>query len=646
MFALLIAFVLGVIMAVWGSQWLVMPLGWCVLLSIWAAGLWWCGQGLRWGYRSLVRVLAVVLMLYTGQQYGQHTLQQALALRLTQPLTTTAVVTVQALSDQTGAEWRQVVRSEASAHHPSQHWLLSLPYAASAQQSEVLQQQAQRLRPHTRWRVQVRLKPIHGQVSAGAFDLESWLLGRHIQATGVLLSAVPLAMPETTPVSVRAWVNPLRLTLREHLATFDSPSKGVLLGLLTGDRALIDADTQQLYRQTGISHLLAISGPHVLLAATVLVWLWRHLLNRWPTLYLRMERRRWELPVLLLAVLGYAMLAGWELPAQRTVLMVMLVSVLSAARRRWSSPVIGGVAVAVLLLGDPLAALSAAFWLSFGAVALLMLLGQRQAEYEPAGAQALSGRGRWRSRAWASVLELLRTQVGITLLMLPLVLVIFGQFSWLSVPVNLLAIPLLGVVVVGLNLLALLLWLLVPAWGDALWAVDLAILDVFHAALTHLVQVFPHALQPLRLTVVSGLALVLLLLLWWLPRGVVPRWLAVFLLLPLCAPRSVDAPLTVQVLDVGQGLSVLVQTRKHVLLFDTGAKRPDQREGMGERVVLPALYSAGIRRVDALMISHADNDHAGGANAVLNAQQVDRLYGSQALPDQAHGVPRMQPCRA
>ena len=619
----------------WSWWWLVAVL---FLIGLHRLMLQWVQQ------RSIHVALQCVLgcsALLVGFAHSQSALHHAMSMRMAQAKTVSAQVIVRQISDRDGSEWRQVVEvlgdDQISNQHEDQtpvRWLLSLPYNVTALD---LARSAQ-MTPNSRWQVQVKLRPIHGQVAAGAFDLEGWLLGRGVSATGVLLSAKPLPMvADSHPQAV---IEPFRWQIRQHLAGFESQSKGVLLGLLTGDRVWIDADTKALYQQVGISHLLAISGPHVLLVATVVVALFAALLNRWPRLYLRMERRRWLLPIFVLVVLAYALLAGWELPAQRTAWMACIVAGLVWWRRRWPTVHVLALTAVIVVLIDPLALLSVAFWLSFGAVWILLQLAREPVQQ---GSEPLT----WRQHVQGWFKAHVNLQIKITILLMPLVLAFFGQFSLLSIPVNLIAIPLLGVVVVGLDMFALLCWMIWPSLGDWLWSVDLWVLDGFHACLRGLVAWLPAIMVSWRLSLVGLLAGSVMVLIMLAPRGVMPRWLLPFLAIPLFWPVRLDAPLTVQVLDVGQGLSVLVQTRQHALLFDTGAKRPSQREGMAERVVLPALQSRGVYRLDALVVSHADNDHAGGVPAVINALQVDRLYGSQPIANLPTAyAPPMQPCRA
>jgi competence protein ComEC len=259
-----------------------------------------------------------------------------------------------------------------------------------------------------------------------------------------------------------------------------------------------------------------------------------------------------------------------------------------------------GLAAAVIVLVDPLAVLAAGFWLSFGGVAALRLvLAPRAGE-----------------RAWWR--ELPRAQLALSLALLPLTAWLFGQGSLVGPFANLLAVPWIGFVVVPLVVAGSLLLGAVPLLGaPLLHLADLALVPLWRlmeamAALPAAQHHFPAAPAWAFALSVGGIA-------WLLsPRGVPARPLGLVLLLPLLVPSREVLPagaFSLLLVDVGQGLSVLVRTRSHVLLFDAGARYPSGFD-LGEAAVAPALHALGIGHVDRLVISHGDNDHAGGARSV------------------------------
>ncbi len=570
-----------------------------------------------------VGVIASCLAFVLGFHLAQSAMSQALQDRLHAPQTVDAVVRVVGLSDGVDENWRQVVEPVTVMGDLPERWILYPKFSLSADH----RQPVANLRASELWHVSVKLSPIHGNASLATFDQEQWLMTQHIGATGTLESATLVESNIGGLRSILDRVDRLRNALRDHLSDLDSPARGVLLGLLTGDSVLIDPDLRQLYQQTGISHLMAISGPHVVLAALMVAWLLQQVLNINPRIYLRVPRKFLLLPIVMLMVLGYALLAGWGVPAQRTVLMVGISTLLTLLGRLRSTYSIMLIALSVSLLIDPLAIYQSGLWLSFVATAILISLVRQPV---PVGT-------RWQ-RFIQEIKLLIKLQISMFVLLIPPTLAFFHQISLFSVVVNLVAIPLIGLVVVPLALVALLIWPIWTGLADAIWILAAGMLEQFHALLLKLpLMMFYTALTPAMLI---GLSLAVLI--WLAPRGSLPRWLMVLCLLPslvmLMGMKPLfgtthDAPVRVQVLDVGQGLAVLIQTQHHAMLYDTGAKRSDAREGMGERVVLPALSAAGIFHLDKMMISHADYEHGGGAQAILARIPVNQVIGSSSILD-------------
>lgn len=545
----------------------------------------------------------------------------ALADRLHAPQTVSAVVRVIGISDGVDENWRQVVECVDTRDGLPKRWLLYPKFAVNAEQRRPVA----RLRAGEIWQVTVKLSPPHGIASPAAFDQEQWLLTEHIGATGSLESATLMGTDAGGFRSVLDHVDRFRNDLRDHLSQLDSPARAVLLGLLTGDRALIDPDARQLYQQAGISHLMAISGPHVVFAALMVAWVVQCILNLNPLIYLRIPRKFILLPIVLLVVLGYALLAGWGVPAQRTVLMVGISTLLTLCGRQWSTFMILLIALAVSLLIDPLAIYQGGLWLSFVATAILISLVRQPL---PVGTPI--------QRAIQLVKQLIKLQTAMFVLLTPVTLAFFHQIPLFSIVVNLFAIPLIGLLVVPIGLIALMIWPIWTGLADAIWILAAWLLEQLHGLLLKLpLMVFYDALTPVMLI---GLSLAVLI--WLTPRGSFSRVLIIPCLLPsvlgLMGAKPLfgsahHAPVRVQVLDVGQGLAVLIQTSHHAMLYDAGAKRAEAREGMGERVVLPALSAAGVFHLDKMMISHADYEHSGGAVAVLTRMPVDVVTSSKSL---------------
>jgi competence protein ComEC len=468
----------------------------------------------------------------------------------------------------------------------------------------------QEVRPGQRWRFTVRLKRPHGQANAHGFDYEAWLLERSLRATGYIRPGARNACLDAFVPRPAYVVERLREGVRRNFlaALPEAPYLGVLIALSIGDQRAIPNAQWQIFNRTGITHLVSISGLHVTLVAALLAALVNGLWRRSERLMLSLPAQQAAIAAGGLAALFYALLAGFEVPAQRTLYMLVVVALALWSGRNFAASRVLLLAMLVVLVLDPWAVLATGFWLSFGAVALLFYAGNAR----------LGERRGWRTqlRLWGV------TQWAVTLGSLPLLLFFFQQFSLVSPLANALAIPWVSFVVTPLALLFTILpWPPLLALDHALLAQLMRVLEALAGW-----PLWQQAAPPLW-TVFLALTGVLWLL---LPRGFPARWLGLCLLLPaLCwpPPRPAEGEAWVEVLDVGQGLAVVVQTAAHALLFDSGPQYSADSNA-GQRVVVPYLRAAGVRQLDALVISHRDLDHSGGLAAVQAELPVGRLLTS------------------
>jgi competence protein ComEC len=481
------------------------------------------------------------------------------------------------------------------------------------------------LRAGERWRLPVRLKPPHGFANPGGFDFERWLFEQGVAATGNLRKGVGPLRLDVRPGG--QWLTRLRQSLAGHLAGVlgDHPALALVQALTIGERSGFEPGDWEVLTRTGTNHLVAISGLHVGLIATAAFFLMRWLWALSPRLALALAAPRAGALGALAAALVYAGLAGFAVSTQRA--LIMLAVVLGAlfwqrTLRPWHA---FSLALVGVLLVDPGAVLSYGAWLSFGAVAVLLFsLGGR-----------LPSRDLW--TRWG------RAQWAVALGLLPLLLALFGRASLISPLVNLVAVPLFGLVLLPLVLVTSLLSLVPGLSLPLVWTADL--LGWCLAGLER-VAAWPWAAaslsgRPLWVWGAAGLGVALLLA----PRGLPGRWLGLVLALPVLVlrpetPGPGEAWLTL--LDVGQGLSAVIRTRDGTLVYDTGPGF-DSGFNTGSVVLVPFLQAEGVDRVDVLVLSHADRDHTGGAKGLMSRLAVGRILGGEPA---ALGLPGAEPCRA
>lgn len=478
------------------------------------------------------------------------------------------------------------------------------------------------LQPGQRWRWLLRLRPPHGFVNPGGFDYEAWLLQSGISATGYLRSHRDNLMLQSDSgrFAVERWRYRLASLLDDR--DLQLQRSDLLKALTLGDGSgIADADWQ-LFAATGTTHLLVISGSHVALICLLLYAGSYWLASRSAWLLLRLPAI-W--PATLVALTGswlYTGLAGFSLPAQRAWLMAAVLLLAQLWRRhlqRWHGIVL---ALFVVLLRDPLAVLNTGFWLSFVAVAVLLSAIAAEPQQQPV----------WRHIThWLWQLWVLQWRLSIALL--PIVLVYFQQTSLLAPFINLPLVPLLGFVVVPLALGGALLLLLWPTMALILLRLADWLLMQCMSLLQWSNGLLPRSLLVLPSLQAAGFALlVLLTIAFMLARQRRQRLLAAAAMPFVCWWLAVGAPaageLQLRVLDVGQGLAVVVSTADHHLVYDTGPLFSDRFDA-GDDVVLPTLRKLNVPALDRVIVSHADQDHAGGLAALMPVYP-DALYSSSA----------------
>jgi competence protein ComEC len=594
---------------------------------------------LRWGRWAVLTVVATAAMASVCGLRALAFQGQALAPALEgRDLQVTGMVVAMPQSSEAGLRFRLAVESAHAAQsaQPSEAAdsvqlppLIELAWYAGgwggADAPGEPQRQAQaRLQAGQRWAFTVRLKAPHGARNPQGFDYELWLWEQGVQATGYVRSGPrdpqPRLLEATWRYPVEQWRQQVRDAIVQRLAPQEpgdsgalarTRAAGVVAALVTGDQRAIDRADWDLFRATGVAHLMSISGLHITLfawlAVVVLGWAWRRsarLCSWWPAPHAALVGG-------VLLATAYALFSGWGLPAQRTVGMLALVAGLRLAGRRWPWPQVWLMVCAAVVLADPWALAQPGFWLSFVAVGVLFA-----SDFVAVG----SGGTRTSSR-FDFIFRFLREQWVVTLALTPLTLLLFGQVSVVGALANLLAIPWVTLVVTPLALVGV-LW--APLWQAAAAALApmvawLQLLAGWSGAVVSL----PAA--PLWAGVAAVVGGTCLALRWpWQLRVLGLPLLVPVLLWPAELPKA--GRFSLLAVDVGQGNAVLVRTAGHALLFDAGP-RYSAHSDAGARTLVPLLRALGVQ-LDVLLLSHRDSDHTGGAAAVLAAQPHAALMGS------------------
>ncbi len=490
------------------------------------------------------------------------------------------------------------------------------------------------VQPGERWQLTVRLQRPHGNANPHGFDYEVWLLEQGVRATGYVRPAPRVDTPNLRLDSFAPGfgnvVQASRAALRARIlrSLRGKEYAGVIVALVVGDQRAIPQSDWQVFNRTGVSHLISISGLHITMIAGMFALgagaLWRRSFFTDRQLPLFLPAQKVAALAGALAALLYVLLAGFGVPAQRTLYMLIVVALALCLGRITSITHVLCLALGVVVLLDPWAVLWPGFWLSFGAVAtILYATVGRMASHPEVDAS------RWQ-RARAAIALGAHTQYVVTVGLVPLTMLLFAQVSLVSPVANALAIPVISLLVTPLSLLGSVLpaplcdWILLLA--HFLVQVLAQVLDWLGA---RRFAVWTAPVPPAWSFCWAAVGTLWLLA----PRGWPHRWAGMLSWIPLLTAMPSSPPpgqLWVTAFDVGQGMALLVETHRHRLLYDTGPAYGLDSDG-ASRVIVPYLRARGIGKLDGLIISHSDTDHAGGAISLLENVPVGWL--SSSLPD-------------
>ena len=476
------------------------------------------------------------------------------------------------------------------------------------------------IKPGQRWRLTARLQRPHGNANPYGFDYEVWLLEQGVRATGTVREniQVPHLRMDDFVSGIGHSIDRLRYAIREkiHASLPNNPYAGVIVALVIGDQREIAQSDWKIFNRTGVGHLISISGLHITMVsgmfAGLIFVLWRRSFFTQSQFPLLIPAQKVAAIAGASMALFYVALAGFGVPAQRTLVMLIVVALAMLGGRAISISAVLFVALGTVVVFDPWSILWPGFWLSFGAVAALLYVTLGRTEKTDQ-----STREKLRSMLRSALL----TQYAVTVGLIPLSLLLFAQISLVSPLANAIAIPLVSFVITPLALLGALLPSPIATWVFQMthWLI---------VQLVHFLNLLSVDSLAIWATPTPSFFYFLLAILgtaWLLaPRGWPYRKLGLVCWLPIIcsspsAPQMGDMRVTA--FDVGQGMAVLVETANHRLLYDTGPYYSPESDG-GSRVILPYLSARGIPALDLMVVSHNDNDHSGGALSLHAALKI------------------------
>ncbi|MBJ8443422.1 DNA internalization-related competence protein ComEC/Rec2 [Acinetobacter bereziniae] len=497
--------------------------------------------------------------------------------------------------------------------------------------------QAELLQLGQYYRVTGQIKPIHGYAVDGTFDKEKWSIQENI--LGILQpKSIDLIDPdEVKQMGYAAFVDhqhtwwkkaqlkieKLRFDFRNLIAHSSLQHKGLLLALLTGDESLLPSAIQDLFKKMGISHLLAISGPHVLIFATLFCFLFNVVIKQlFPAIFLKVPRPYLLVYPFLICVVFYTAFVGFEIPALRTMLTIIILSLIILLKQKIQPLKHLLLAASILLLFDPFSILSAAFALSFGTCFILIRIYQTIQQQDP---QLIDT---WKTQSKRFIYLLIESQWKIFIALMPLVLWVFQQFSWLAPLSNLIAIPMMALIVpveiiaASLSFFSESLGLWIFQFSDLLLSILVTLLELFD-------QSFGRELSWWALSQLDILCITFAIFIVFLPQGTVPKFWALLCLSPLFLPQQSASIFQLNVLDVGQGQAVLIRLPQHNMLIDTGGSWDETQLSIGQQVMLPYLMRQGVSQLDQVILTHLDQDHSGAFTQIAKQIKIDKVFSNE-----------------
>jgi len=566
-----------------------------------------------------------------GHQYAQHALNERLQLREMQPESLDIVVYINRISEEKDNKTQQLAQVLGRSSDVV-NWLL---YLKNENKNASIEEPNLQLGHY--YLISGKTRPAHSYAVSGAFDQEQWFIQRNIISGFSVQHIEPLSSNEIYRLGYQNHlkqqqkfftrqqlnIEKLRLDFRLMLKKSPYQNKGLLLALLTGDESLLNEDIKNQFKQLGISHLLAISGPHVLIFAILLSWGLHQLVRRYyPQLYLWQPKQILAMIPLCFGVLIYTAFVGFEIPALRTLLSVFLFTFLLLVKLPVKPFSLVVYSASLLLLVDPFSVLSAGFWLSYGSCFILLRIYQTIVQAPNLASLSLL------SRIILLTKTLIESQGKIFIALCPLMLIFFQQISWVAPLTNIIAVPLLGGVIVPLNIFAACVWLIFNSLGNALFQINDILLSIVLTCFGFL-EKLSLPLQGFSLTPLTLIGLSCAIIILFLPRGVLPKFWGLICCLPLIIPNKISEQIQLNIIDVGQGQAIFLQHPEQTWLIDTGGSYDEKAFSIGQNVVIPYLRQKGIKQLDHVVLSHLDQDHSGAFPFIAQAFPIKQVISNQ-----------------
>lgn len=581
--------------------------------------------------KAMYSLLCAASLFVVGYQYAENALVERLQQREMDSKNLDIIVYINQLSEEKDNKVQQNAQVLNLSKDPV-NWLL---YLKNDNQSMLKSNQELQLGHY--YRLSGKTKPAHSYATAGAFDQEKWFIQRNIMSGFIVQYIEPLSLDENYRLGYQQHsreqqsffnrfqinIEKLRLNFRHLLQNSSLQQKGLILALLTGDESLLSDETQIQFKQLGIAHLLAISGPHVLIFAIMLSWSCHQVICRYyPQIYL------WKPKQVLMAipccfgVLIYTAFVGFEIPALRTLLSVFIFISFIVLKQPLKPFALLVYSASLLLLMDPFSVLSAGFWLSYGACFILLRIYQTIVQIPDQHFLSLRSKMNFMTKV------LIESQGKIFIALSPLTLLFFQQISWIAPLTNIVAVPIVGGIIVPLNILAACTWFIVKPFGNMLFYFNDILLSILLSCLG-LLEKLSLPLQGISLTPLYLLAISFAIIILFLPKGILPKTWGILCCLPLVIVNNTSQQIQLNILDVGQGQAIFLQHFEQNWLIDTGGSYDEKIFSIGQNVVVPFLRQQGVKRLDRVVLSHLDQDHSGAFPFIQQEIPVKQVLSNE-----------------